>query len=757
MPQFLSPDVIITENDNTGTTQGVSTAQGGYAGVFRWGPIGQLALVTSEADLVSKFGKPTNFNGESFFSAANFLAYSKSLLVSRAANTSANLVSMTFPVSGNVAAISDVNMIVTASSNVVTSNGVNLASSLAFSANVGDYVLFQQLQKSNTAVIVASNFRQVTSANSSQLGLDQPLTFTNANTSTNVVVAKKFAGAVSAFANTGVVDTPTAQIVKNSDAYSLVAPSFNATVNYVAKFPGNLGNSLRISVCDNASQYSSNIALTNCYFTTGALNGNLQFSDATAANAAWQRLSVGDYLGVGNSSVGIQNIQITNTGAQPAGNTITVTLANKYSQVNDFTGATTINRQWEFNRNTNLAPGQSAFVAASGNTSANDELHVVVVDQDGLFSGTPGTILEVYQNLSRATDAKADNNLSSYYANVLNQNSKYVWFANDRAGAASAPAASIASSTAVNPLSLSFVAGNDGNDEATIDIGSAAAAWDLFQNKESVDVDLIIAGKARGGAQLANYIADNIVLPRIDCVVFVSPDIASVVNNPGNELNSVVAFSNALDFNSYVVMDSGYKYQYDEYNDVYRYVPLNGDVAGAHALKDATNNVWDSAGNTPIKNCIKLAWNPKKAERDILYPNAVNPVVTFPGEGTVLFGDKTHLTRGTAFNRINTRRTFIFMEKTVAPVARSVLFKNNTPQTRRNFVASISPFFQNIKSKNGISDFKIVADETNNTDAVVTANQFVCDIFVQPVYSINWVIVNFNATKPGVAITETAS
>jgi hypothetical protein len=756
MAQFLSPDTIINEIDNTGGTQAVSTGAGAFAGVFRWGPIGKIMELSSEAELVLRAGKPSNLNGETFFTAANFLGFTQNLILSRAANTDATLTSNVFPATGGYGAITDNNMIVTNSTNVISGNVASGFNNTAvFNASSGDFVLVQQVTKANTANVISSNFRQITVANTTAVSFDLPLTFNNSNTITNIVVVTKYTGAASAFANVAAVDVPTAHTVRNFDEYDTAAASFDSDVLYIAKYAGNLGNSLRIAVCDTANQFSSNLTISDCAFSVGSLTGNLQFTDVTAANAAWQSLSNGDILSVGNNTIGTQSIQISSIGTQPSGNVVSLTLANKYAQSTDFSGATTINRKWEFNKNVDTAPGQSTFVTASGNVSANDELHVVITDQDGLFTGNPGQVLEVYQGLSRATDAKTLNNSTNYYKTVLNNNSNYVYFATDRSGAASNTAQYITNSTATKPVSLSFVFGNDGAGEGTIDLASLATAYDLFKDKESVVVDCIMQGKARGGTngeQLANYISDNIVSSRLDCVLYVSPDKDDVVNASKREMDNVVAFGNSVVFNTRLVMDTGYKSQYDRYNDVYRWVPLNADLAGADA---STPNPWDSAGNKQVKNCIKLAWKPTKAERDVVYPLGINPVVTFPGEGTVIFGDRTHYTKPSAFSRINTRKVFNFMERTVSAPARAVLFKNNTAHTRAGFVASVTPFFNLIKGQDGIEDFRIIADESNNTSEILQENKFVGDIYIKPVYSVNWVIVNFTATKPGVAFTET--
>jgi phage tail sheath protein FI len=272
---------------------------------------------------------------------------------------------------------------------------------------------------------------------------------------------------------------------------------------------------------------------------------------------------------------------------------------------------------------------------------------------------------------------------------------------------------------------------------------------------------LILQGKSRGAsntAQLANYLIDNIAESRKDCVVFISPDKDDVVNNVGKtEVTDVVGFRNALTSTSYAVMDSGYKYQYDKYNDVYRYIPLNGDIAGLAVRTDNVRDPWYSPAGFnrgQIKNIIKLAYNPAKADRDILYKSDVNPVCIFPGQGTVLFGDKTVLGKPSAFDRINVRRLFIVLEKAIATAAKFTLFEFNDDFTRAQFRNLVEPFLRDVQGRRGIYDFKVVCDETNNTGDVIDRNEFIGDIYVKPARSINFIQLNFVAVRTGVEFSE---
>ena len=287
--------------------------------------------------------------------------------------------------------------------------------------------------------------------------------------------------------------------------------------------------------------------------------------------------------------------------------------------------------------------------------------------------------------------------------------------------------------------------------------GDKITSFRSFRDAEEVDIGLIVGGEASATVAL-DLIA--IAEARKDCVAFLSPEQADVVNSEGTEADNVVDFRNSLGSSSYAVLDSGWKYQYDKYNDVYRYIPLNGDTAGVTAATEANRDAWFSPagfnrGN--FRNVIKLHFNPRKSERDTLYKNGVNPVTTFMGSGTVLFGDKTLLAKPSAFDRINVRRLFIIMEKAIARFARAQLFEFNDAFTRAQFVGAVEPFLRNVQGRDGITDFKVVCDGSNNTGDVVDRNEFVGDIYVKPNRSNNFIQLNFVAVGTGVAFSEVAS
>ena len=637
----VSPGVNVTEIDLTTVVPAVSSTEGAIAGVFNWGPIEDRVLISSETQLVSRFGKPTSANFETFFAAANFLAYGNKLYVSRAADATA------YNAGGSAAA-----------------------------------------------------------------------------------------GSI------------TSTQIKNYDAFQDASLDVDAT--YWARYAGTLGNSLKVAVCDTANAFFANIDFSSATISFKAVPGSPNV-DVTGIGAGdLDNLNVGDLIEIDSRLLKIK------TKGSVTSNAATIVLTDSFTGVANAFANGTINRYWEFYGDVSAAPGTSAFVANAGGTS--DELHVLVIDEDGLFTGTKGAILERYESLSRATDAKGPEGGSIFYRDVINESSQYIYVGTQRAASYEAAAASVAAFANTIPLSLSLAGGTDSAIESSISVASLSAAWDKFKNAEEVDVSLLIAGKAVGinGVQIANYVIDNIAEYRKDCVVFISPRSSDVVNNV-NAVSNAVAFRNNLRSTSYAVLDSGYKYQYDRYNDVNRYIPLCGDIAGLCVRTDETRDPWFSPAGFnrgQVKNILKLAYNPDKAQRDILYKNGINPVVTFPGQGTVLYGDKTLLSKPSAFDRINVRRLFIVLEKAIATSAKFSLFEFNDEFTRAQFRSLVEPYLRDIQGRRGIFDFKVVCDTTNNTGEVIDRNEFVGDIYIKPARSINFIQLNFIAVRTGVEFSE---
>lgn len=630
----VSPGVNVSEIDLTTVVPAVSTTEGGIAGNFRWGPIDQLTLVTSEDQLVGQFQKPTSTVNLDFFTAANFLSYGNALYVVRVATTG------------------------------------------------------QQNATLNAGNTVAT-------------------------------------------------------LIKSADDYESNYSAGIANVgDYVARYAGALGNSLKVSVCASATAYQS--TLTGTYSITSNTT-TITFS----ANQA-STLVAGDLLEIGLTAGSKQTVKV----ASVAANGTTATLETTYT--GDTAAAnTSLVRKWEYATVTDRAPGTSDYATQRGGSA--DEMHIVVADEDGLWTGVKGQVVEVYQNVSMASDAKTETGATNYYKDVINNRSQYMWWtahnaSNTNAGSAAQGTTFVGGTTA---QTASFVNGADGSapTAAQINIG-----YNKFKNVEDVDVSFLLA--AGNGQTVVTNLINNIAEVRKDVLVCLSPTSTTVVDNAsyeGKQAEDVIAYRNSLPSSSYAVMDSAWKYQYDKYNDVYRYVPANGDTAGAMVRTDSVRDPWFSPAGFnrgQIRNVVKLAWNPSKAERDTLYKNGVNPIVTFPGQGTVLYGDKTLTAGPSSFDRINVRRLFIVLEKAIATAANQTLFEFNDEFTRAQFRNLVEPFLRDVKGRRGVSDFRVICDATNNTDQIVESNQFVGDIYIKPPKSINFIQLNFVAVRTGVEFSE---
>ena len=408
---------------------------------------------------------------------------------------------------------------------------------------------------------------------------------------------------------------------------------------------------------------------------------------------------------------------------------------------------------WTYSSSFDSQPTTSTYVSDRG--GSHDELHVVVIDEDGLWTGTAGTVLERFPFASKASDAKKSDGTSAFYKSVINDTSKYIWWmdhtanvsATGTAWGSSANASAFANLTSNVTVSLSLGVSGDAPTD-----GNITSALASFANDELYDISLIPLGNA--SAVVANYAIGSVAEIRKDVIVFVSPESTDVINQAGTEATNVTGFRDTLTSSSYAVLDSGWKYQYDRYNDVYRWVPLNGDTAGITVRTDFIADPWFSPAGFnrgQIKNVVKLAYSPSKADRDILYKKGVNPVVSFPGNGTILFGDKTLLAKPSAFDRINVRRLFIILEKSIATAAKYQLFEFNDGFTRAQFRNLVEPFLRDVQGRRGITDFKVVCDESNNTGEIIDRNEFVADIFIKPARAINFIQLNFVATRTGIS------
>ena len=404
-------------------------------------------------------------------------------------------------------------------------------------------------------------------------------------------------------------------------------------------------------------------------------------------------------------------------------------------------------------------PGTSDSAAVGGHS--NDELHIAVIDKTGAWTGTANTVLEVFQFVSQASDAYKADGTSNYYKEVINRTSRYVWWSGHASGLTDAGEsfASQSSATAYTTGTAVITAAMAGGiDDNAPTHGELGTALDLLADAETVDVNLLFAYPDANGAK---DIADKLISicnTRKDCMAFVSPPIEDSVGT-ATPAADVKGWADSLASTSYASTDSGAVYVYDKYNDVYRWLGASGLCAGLCANTDNVADAWFSPAGTTrgqLFGVTKLAYNPKKADRDMLYKARVNPLVSFPGQGTMLFGDKTLLSKPSAFDRINVRRLFIVIEKAVATAAKGQLFEFNDEFTRAQFRNLLEPFLRDVKGRRGVTDFRVVCDTTNNTGQVIDANRFVADIFIKPSRSINFISLNFIATRTGVDFSEVA-
>jgi len=760
----ISPGVAVVEKDLTTIVPAVSTTAGGFVGIFEWGPVDQRVIVDGVNNLRSLYGDPNDDNAQYWWTAANFLQYGRNLQVVRVVDS-------------------------------------------------------------------ASCRNAVTIGNSTTL-------------------------------------------VKNQEHYTELTPSVKG---WIAKYPGIKGASIKTSLCDDADFFNGDKVLsgeqwitkdTNILyggvFSTEVISGyqgqavsdmNTDLSDDhTGGNQSAMHTDgkkedggTDEDTDIGTDTV-VQEADFENelnvgdiivfTNGQELAVTEIVTEDrdpnNAYVKLkSNFTGTTIAEGtgfharvKWQYASKFDDAPGTSDF--ASKRSGSSDEMHVIVVDFDGLWTGVAGEILESFSFVSKAKDATFPSGATAYYKEVINLTSKYIWWGgahmDDYGFSNTTPTGSDWGVNAsgitykkvgrfpyygdVNESSLGALdtdyqdrlkytnadtdgepgtnsrstnlefglgkagqssihagRGNQGqlvaHDEheasytTKVSNGDRTGGYDLFEDAETVDVSLLLVGPSDSGAVVPGHVID-LCDARKDCVAFVSPYSATPSTLTASDIKT---FRNTTlnKSSSYAVMDTGYKYQYDRFRDVFRYVPLNADIAGLCVRTDQVTDPWFSPAGFNrgrIRSLTRLGYNPKKTDRDTLYGLGVNPVVTFPGQGTILFGDKTLQSKPSAFDRINVRRLFIVLEKAIAIAAKYQLFELNDSFTRAQFKQMIEPFLRDVQSRRGMYDFRVVCDESNNTGEVIDNNKFVADIFVKPTRSINFIQLNFVATRTGVSFEE---
>lgn len=716
MPLNLaSPGIVVREVDLTvGRIDPTSDAVGAIVAPFAKGPVDVPILVENESDLLQNFGEPypTDKHYEHWMVASSYLAYGGALQVVRSDDSDLK-------------------------------NGFAGAASSIKIKSLDDY---------------------------NNLGYDE-------STITDVTVAARNPGSWSNGIKVALIDAKADQILVGVST-SVSLPNIEVGYGVTQAISSTLPGAGTTSTLDGYLKgVITQISGTNAYVKV------ISHVSAAGTETAVDYQPSGVYAFSGSGSVAIH----TSGQATAAGSTSYTSQLDWFDQQTiSLSNNTTIS--WN-----NIAdrPSTSSFAAARN--SRFDEIHVVVIDDKGVVTGNAGTILEKHLSLSKAKDAEFSAGSPSYWRKYLASNSQYIFGGSQPAGIVTTGFSSgftlatdtgwdqdtssiIFGATGANTLTLAGGLNYNGGSDITASgsltstIGSLSSGYDLFANSEEYEVDFLLMGSANYAKESAQALANKLISvaeERKDAVAFISPyrlaflndsAVGSVtVNSAADITNNIISFYAPVTSSSYSVFDSGYKYMYDKFADTFRYVPLNGDIAGTCARTDINNFPWFSPAGTnrgAILNAVKLAYNPSKTQRDRLYSNRINSVIFTPGSGIVLFGDKTGLAKSSAFDRINVRRLFIYLENAISAAAKDQLFEFNDETTRSNFVNIVDPFLRDVQAKRGIQDFRVICDETNNTAAVIDNNEFVADIFIKPARSINFIGLTFVATRSGVSFEE---
>ena len=602
--------------------------------------------------------------------------------------------------------------------------------------------------------------------------------FTAANflayTNTLRLVRMQQTGSLNAGVSAGVLIPNTTSWLVGDGTNGPFSGGLGSVGHTAARYPGARGNSIKVSYCWDADGYNENAVTTTAVDTAAGaaivtvvagttvnINDIISFGGTTgnATNVATEEAEKGQLykvLAINTNALTIERYPASNA-------------AGLRSALNGNTAGIEVNRWWQYFDQFDGAPGTSTWLSdiqkdrVTG--TGQDELHAIVVDADGLLTGTANTILEKFEGVSKLKGAVTDSGDNNYYLDVLYLTSEWIYWMDFPAGASNwgseATAVITCATATASPQSATLASGAPATSIAPTD-GQRSDAFDRFEDPDYVDFNLLMTGPASIDGATSTTLAINnidIVEKRKDSVVFISPYKQAVVNvaNGYKQTQNVKTYFDSLPSSSYAVFDSGYKKMYDKYNDVFRWVPLNADIAGSCARTDAVEDPWWSPAGLSrgqIRGSIELALNPTQGERDILYRARINPVVTFAGEGTVLWGDKTALAQNSAFSRINVRRLFITIEEAIAKASRTVLFEFNDTFTREQFLGMVNPYMRDVQARRGVTDFLVVCDESNNTGQVIDNNEFRADIYVKPARSINFITLTFVATRTDVSFSE---
>tara|TARA_Y100000593_G_scaffold80192_1_gene149622 strand:- start:2025 stop:4343 length:2319 start_codon:yes stop_codon:yes gene_type:complete len=763
----VSPGVSTAEIDLTTRVPIPSLSQGAMCITSKWGPIAEIVTVSSEDQLVENFGKPNGDNFQNWLNGANFLNYANTLRVVRTANTSS---------AKNAVANGTAILIKNDAEyqNTAAFSGTGTSGRTWFAKHAGE--LGNSLK---TSICVATRANTQVQDNIVSLAPNTDIaltgTFTVGSDGT-VTATSASAGRVDRELEIGDV-----LLNQTTNEFAIVtavtnSSSFTATQNDASSMTS--GSTISITRLKRSAFEET---IRNMM---GVIDGTAGGTTISGTNTRFQlQLHVGDIITLDDGTGNIRRkiTAIASDTSATVDDPFVLAFSNK-----------TFSREWEFRSDFEKEPLTSDYAyKTSGSKEVNDEVHIVLVDEGGDWTATKDvrgsnrllskSVLETYPAMSVANGAISSTGESIYYKDYVNDHSSYIRWG-DHAGEGDAVTRAAhggdnticlnwgntlgSSNTSSNNsfrgtfgaltqangiVTESFSGGVNGSNISDADM---IIGWKEMTDPNRVDISFVLSGETSN--TLATFLIQEVAEARKDCVAFISPESSDVVNQTGSEVTNTVERRNGLPSSSYGVMDGNYKYMLDRFNGVYRYVPLNGDIAGICASADNINPYISPAGfnRGNVKNVTKLAYDPTRSNRDDLYVNGINPIVSFPGQGTVLFGDKTLLAKPSAFDRINVRRLFIILEKAIANAAQFSLFEFNDDFSRAQFVSQIEPFLRDVQSRRGILDFKVVCDATNNPPAVVDRNEFRGDIFIKPSRSINFISLNFVAVASGVEFSE---
>ena len=779
MAFLVSPGVQVTEKDLTNVVPAVSASIGAFAGPFKWGPTDTAITCASEGDLLLNFGKPDATHARSFLTAASYLKYGNALKVSRSAGGDCYNAVSTFLAETELTVTVTGSYSGTSTSTFTTTSNMSLGKTVQTAT-----VVIGSASSSSTNTVTASSYTPaytiVTNITRNDTGSTSTISFSSIG---NVITATLVVGTTSGSTNTtgstvitlsgmhpaAGTGTGSTSLIKigNIDQFNYTTVATGSNISFVARYPGALGNSLGVFVVTARTAPTDSYAKQFDYIPTFNSN-NPTVVTATASGA-----TTGSDVTITVPQSAFSALPLTTSMyVVSSANALT----NGPAKVSSFTTSAS-------NYTVTLSEDQAEHTAGTAfKFFEADEIHALVVDLDGGISGTPGTVLEKFQNLSLLSDGKRVDGTNNFYKDYINRNSSYVYsagfasryFTDDEIASTDSAYIQLPD----RPEALSHIlggvnyldrvvgpTGSSGHDGASIGAaGSIATALDVFADAATIDVNLLFTGDFTGETSLSTgeQKAQEIAEARKDTIAFISapPLLWQKTSETLKQAAILAKFNDGTAArNSYSVFDSSPLYVYNKYQDNYIWIPACGHMAGLCANTDLVADAWFSPagynrGN--LRSVTKLAFNPTQTSRDELYKASVNPIVSFPGQGIILFGDKTAQAKPSAFDRINVRRLFIILEKAIATAAKYQLFELNDRFTQAMFRNMVEPFLREIAGRRGITDFLVVCDSTNNTPEVIDTNRFVADIYIKPARSINFISLNFIATRTGVSFAEVA-